>query len=161
MADIFLEIKGANEIKGDSVAVGYEEQIDCMSWSWGASQPANMHSATGGAAGGSMVQDISVTKNMDTASPNLMKFCCAGIHMDEVVMTCVKSGEDRQKWLQITMKKVIISSISSSGQEGSAGMESLSLNFAEYEMKYWPQEAGGAEGASIDAAYHIAEKHII
>jgi len=157
MADIHLEIKG---IEGDSVAVGYENQIDCTSWAWGASTPASMHDATGGSAGGSMVQDINITKRMDKSSPNLMLKCCSGEHLTEAIMTCVKSGGERIKWLRVTMKGLIISSVSSSGSEGSAGMESVSLNFAEYKIEYWPQESGGAEGASIDSAYNIAKHEV-
>jgi type VI secretion system secreted protein Hcp len=158
MADIHLEIKG---IEGDSVATGYEGQIDCNSWSWGASSPASMHTATGGSAGGTMIQDITISKLMDKSSPNLMLKCSSGEHLTEAILTCVKSGGERVKWLRITMKGIIISNVSSSGSEGSAGMESVSLNFAEYKMEYWPQESGGAEGASIDTSYQIAEHRVI
>ncbi len=155
MATIHLKING---ITGDSVATGYEDQIDCDSWQWGASQAANMHVATGGAAGGSSVSDMAVTKSMDKASPNLMKYCCEGKHIDEVLMTCTKSGGGQVKWLEITMKRVIISSVSFGGQEGSQGHESVSLNFGEYMMKFYPQTDDGSEGASIDAGYDISKQ---
>jgi len=153
MADIHLKIDG---IDGESSTKGYEKQIDCQSWGWGASQVANMHVSTGGAAGGSSVQDLQVYKSMDKASPNLMLYCCKGTHIPEVVLTCTKSGDDQIRWMVLTMKKVIISSVGPSGSEGSMGTESLTLNFAEYKMEYFPQEAKGGEGAAVTAAYDIA-----
>lgn len=155
MATIHLKVNG---ISGDSVATGYEDQIDCDSWNWGASQAANMHVATGGAAGGSTVNDLAITKSMDKASPNLMKYCCEGKHIDEVLMTCTKSGGGQVKWLEITMKRVIISSVSFSGQEGNQGAESVTLNFGEYMLKFYPQGDDGSEGASIDAGYNISQQ---
>lgn len=153
MATIHLKING---IDGDSQATGYEDQIDCDSWNWGASQAANMHVATGGAAGGSSVNDIAVTKSMDKASPNLMLACCLGRHIDEVLLTCTKSsGGEQVAWLEITMKRVIISSVQFGGQEGSQGTESLTLNFGEYMMKFYPQAEAGDQGASVDGGYNI------
>jgi type VI secretion system secreted protein Hcp len=149
---IHLEIDG---IEGDSVATNFEGQIDCSSWNWGASQAANTHSATGGAAGGSSVQDIAVTKSMDSATPNLMKYCCLGKHFPTMKLSCTKSGEGQIVWLEIEMKNVIISSVQFGGQEGSQGSESMTLNFEEYKMMYYPQASEGSQGASIDAAYNI------
>ena len=155
MATIHLKVNG---IKGDSVATGYEDQIDCEAWSWGASQSANMHLATGGASGGSQVQDVSISKNMDLASPNLMQYCVLGKHIDEVVLTCTKSGDGQVKWLEIKMKRVIISSVSMGSSEGVQGHESISLNFGEFEMKFFPQGKDGSEGTSIDALYNISSQ---
>ena len=153
MATIHLKLDG---IDGDSEAANYEGQIDCASWSWGASQAANMHVSTGGAAGGSTIMDIAITKDMDKSSPNLMKYCCHGTVMPEAILVCTKSaGEGTMEWLKVTMKNAIISSLSSSGQEGSMGMESVTLNFSEYKMEFWPQDDTGAQEAAIEAEYNI------
>lgn len=153
VATIHLKIDG---IQGDSSVKGFEKQIDCDSWSWGASQAANMHVSTGGAAAGSSIQDISISKSMDQASPNLMLYCCKGTHIPEVVMTCMKSGDGQIKWLVVTMKKVIISSVSCGGSGESMGGENVTLNFGEYKMEFFPQEEGGAQGAAVTAEYDIA-----
>ena len=116
----------------------------------------HMHVSTGGAAGGSTIMDIAITKDMDKSSPNMMKYCCHGTVMPEAILVCTKSGgEGTMEWLKVTMKNAIISSISSSGQEGSMGMESVSLNFSEYKMEFWPQDDVGAQEAAIEAEYNI------
>ncbi|MCF6263452.1 MAG: type VI secretion system tube protein Hcp [Xanthomonadales bacterium] len=156
----FLKLDG---IDGDCVVSGYEDQIKCDSWNWGASNPSNMHDSTGGAAGSGNVADLIVTKTMDKASPNLYKACSYGRHFPEVTLTCTKSGTEGGdvKWLEIILKKVIISSVSSGSQADEMGDESISLNFAEYMVKFYPQESEGAEGASIDAGYNVATRTVV
>lgn len=154
MATIHLKIDG---IDGDSTATGYEDQIDCSSWNWGASQAANMHVSSGGAAGGSSVQDIIITKDMDKSSPNLMKKCMAGEHISEAILTCTKSGGTGGviKWYVITMTEVIISSVSSGGQEGGMGSESVGLNFAKVKIEFFSQGADGSAQAGPEATWDI------
>jgi len=154
MATIHLKIDG---IDGDSTATGYEDQIDCYNWSWGASQVANMHVSSGGAAGGSNVMDIAITKDMDLASPGLMKKCCAGEHIKEAVLTCTKSAGTGGmiRWYAITMEEVIISSVSSSGEDGSMGTESVSLNFAKYKIEFFSQGSDGSEQAGPESTWDI------
>jgi type VI secretion system secreted protein Hcp len=153
--NIHLEIA---DIEGDSEVSGYEKQIDCTSWSWGASQSANMHVATGGAAAGSHVQDIAVTKAMDAASPNLMQFCCQGSHIAEAKLHCTKSAGvgGRIEWYTITMTEVIISSVSQQGGGGvDMGSESVTLNFAKVQTQYFKQGATGSAEAGPDVTYNI------
>ncbi|MDX2418753.1 MAG: type VI secretion system tube protein Hcp [Xanthomonadales bacterium] len=154
MATAHLKIDG---IDGDSTATGFEDQIDCTSWSWGASQAANMHISSGGASAGSNVMDVSITKDMDKSSPNLMKKCCAGEHIPEAILTCTKSAGTGGmiNWYVITMTEVIISSVSSSGQEGAMGMESVSLNFAKYKIEFFSQGADGTAQAGPEATWDI------
>ncbi len=154
MANAHLKIDG---IDGDSTATGYEDQIDCSSWSWGASQASNMHVSSGGASSGSQVEDIMITKDMDKASPNLMKKCCAGEHITEAVLTCTKSAGTGGtiKWYVITMTEVIISSVNSSGVEGAMGTESVSLNFAKYKIEFFSQGADGSAQAGPEATWDI------
>ena len=148
-----------DKIQGDSVAAGFEDQIDCQSWSFGATQSTNMHQATGGAAGGSDLQDLMFSKKMDKASPLMYRCCCEGSHLGEVTLTCTRSYEGADiKWLEIILKEAIISSVNSMSPPDGMGDESFSLNFAEYMMKFYPQEEGGAEGSSVDHGYNIATR---
>lgn len=146
-------------IKGDSVATGFEDQIDCDSWGFGANQSTSMHTSTGGAAGGSDIQDLAINKKMDKASPLIYLATCEGRHLGEVTLTCTRSYEGADiKWLEIILKDAIISNVSSSASPDALGQESFMLNFAEYMMKFYPQEDGGAEGSSIDHGYNIATR---
>jgi len=146
-------------IKGDCVATGFEDQIDCSSWSLGAFQSTNMHQSTGGAAGSSEIQDLQITKSMDKASSLIYASCAEGIHLGELTLTCTRSYEGSDiKWLEIILKDTIIASVSSSATPDDLGSEAVSFNFAEYMMKFYPQEDGGAEGSSIDHGYNQATR---
>ena len=146
-------------IQGDSVATGYEDQIDCTSWTLGASQSTNMHQSTGGAAGSSEIQDLTITKSMDKASSLIYASCAEGTHLGELTLTCTRSYEGSDiKWLEIILTDTIISSVNSSATPDDLGTERVLFNFAEYMMKFYPQEDGGAEGSSIDHGYNQATR---
>ena len=65
--DFLLKING---VDGESKISGHEGEIDVLAWSWGMSQTGTMHVGGGGGAGKVDVQDISLTKYVDKATPN-------------------------------------------------------------------------------------------
>jgi type VI secretion system secreted protein Hcp len=153
--DAFLKI---GDLKGESVAKGFEGQIELLSWSWGMSQSGTTHRGTGGGAGKVNVQDLSIAKYVDTSSPNLVLACCNGKHFPEAVLTLRKAGEKPLDYLIIKMTDVIITSVSSSGSGGDELIvESASLNFAKFTYAYQAQDKSGAKsGGAIEVQYDIA-----
>ena len=87
--DIFIKI---GDIKGESMDKAHKDEIDVLNWSWGMSQSGNMHVGGGGGAGKVNIQDLSLTKYVDKASPNLMMHCASGKHIDKVTLTVRKAG---------------------------------------------------------------------
>jgi type VI secretion system secreted protein Hcp len=153
--DIFLKI---DDIKGESRDSKHPGEIDVLTWSWKMSQSGTTHQGTGGGAGKVKVNDLSFMKHVDKASPNLMLSCCSGKHYKEAVMTVRKAGENPLEYLKITMKEIIISSISVGGVDGDdRSVENITLNFAEFNIEYVPQKADGAGDASIQAGFNIAQ----
>jgi type VI secretion system secreted protein Hcp len=154
--DAFLEL---TDIKGESVAKGKEGQIDVLSWSWGLSQSGTLHMGSGGGAGKVNVQDLAITKWVDSASPNLIKACCTGQHFDQAVLTFRKAGGSPLEYLVLTLTEVMISSVSTGGSSGEDRFtENVVLNFAKFKLSYQPQDAKGAKkGGAIETEYSIAE----
>ena len=144
--DMFLAFEG-DEVEGESMDAEHEGEIDILAWSWGMNQSGTMHIAKGGGAGKVNVQDISFTKWIDKATPNLMQSCTLGSQFDKATLTCRKaSGEDEEQvdYLMITMENVIISSISTGGSGGEDRFtENLVLNFGKFTVTYTPQENDG------------------
>jgi len=118
-SDMYLKIEG---IDGESKDDGHAHEIDVMAWSWGMSQSGTMHGGGGGGAGKVAIQDISFTKSVDKSSSNLMLACCKGTHIEEAVLTVRKAGGDPLEYLIITMKGVLVSSVSSGGSEQGEGV---------------------------------------
>ena len=152
--DMFLKLTG---IEGESADSTHGGEIDVLSWSWGASQSGTMHLGSGGGSGKVSVQDVSVTKYVDSSSNALLKHCHTGAHIDEGVLTVRKAGGSPVEYIIITMKKLIVSSVSMGGSGGEDRLtENVTLNFAEVECNYQPQDDEGApDGGTIDMTWNI------
>jgi type VI secretion system secreted protein Hcp len=60
------------------------------------------------------------------------------------------------EYIKITMKDVLVSSVSTGGGNGDNRItEIITLNFAEYKVEYTPQKKDGSGGAPIVAGWNI------
>lgn len=145
-------------IKGESVGTGHDGEIDVLSFSFGGSQSGTMHTSTGGGAGKANVQDVSVTKWVDLASPDLLLACFNGTHIPEAVLTARKAGEKPLEYLKITMTDCLITSVSTGGSGGEDRFtENVSINFAKVKVDYDAQVAKGGKGAHGSMEFDIAK----
>lgn len=153
--DMFIKI---DDVKGESQDDKHKGEIDVLAWSWGMSQSGTTHMGGGGGAGKVSVNDISITKYVDKSSPNVMLACCNGKHYKQALLTVRKAGEKPLEYIKLTMKEVIVSSVSTGGSGGEDRLtENLTLNFAEYKIEYTPQKPDGTGEAAVEAAYNIAK----
>ncbi|AEB56053.1 hemolysin co-regulated type VI secretion system effector [Ectopseudomonas mendocina] len=153
--DIFIKI---GDIKGESQDKTHKDEIEVLNWSWGMSQSGNMHTGTGGGAGKVSIQDLSLTKYVDKATPNLMMHCSSGKHVPKVTLTVRKAGGDSQvEYLIINLEEVLISSLSTGGSGNDDRLiENVTLNFAKVTVDYQPQKADGTkEGGPIKYGWNI------
>ncbi len=143
--DMFLNL-GAN-IKGETQDSAQKAagDIDVLAWSWGMSNSGTFHAGAGGGAGKANFQDISVTKYIDKASTALMIAAAKGAHIPVAKLLVRKAGEGQQKYLEITMTKVMVTALSTGGSGGEDRLtENVSLNFAEVKVEYFMQNDKGA-----------------
>ncbi len=155
--DMFIEL-GA-KIKGETKDKAFKDKgaCDVLAWSWGMSNSGSFHAGGGGGAGKANFQDISITKYVDKATPALMIAVAKGSHVDECKLTCRKAGEGQQKYIEITMKKCLITSVSTGGSGGEDRLtENVSINFAEVTFEYYMQNEKGATASGGKLAYNIA-----
>ena len=152
--DLFIKI---GDIKGESPDDVHKDEIEVISWNWGLSQSGSTHHGSGGGSGKVNVQDLSLTKYVDKASPVLMKMCCSGKHYPEALLTVRKAGETPLEYLLIKMEDVIVSSLQSGGSDGGDRLtENLTLNFAKVSVDYTPQKPDGSGDAPIKMGWDIA-----
>jgi len=157
--DMFIKI---GDIKGESPDDKHKDEIDVLSWSWGMSQSGSTHYGSGGGSGKVNVQDISLTKWVDKASPVLMKMCCNGKHYPEALLTVRKAGENALEYIKIKMEDVLISSIQTGGGKGDDRLsENVTLNFAKVSVDYTPQKKDGSGDAAIKMGWDIAANKAI
>lgn len=153
--DQFLKLEG---IQGEAQDAKKKDEIDVLAWSWGVSQNGTTHMGAGGGAGKVAVQDMSITKYVDSASHNLIQFTCTGKHIKEGTLTVRKAGEHPLEYIVIKMTDMMVTSVSTGGSGGEDRLtENVTLNFAKVEFTYVPQKQDGSGEAGKEAGWHIAE----
>lgn len=154
--DMFLKIDG---IEGESEDATHGASIDVLAWSWGMSQSGTLHAGKGGGGGKVAVQDISVTKYVDSSTPLLMKACASGAHIKNATLTVRKadgSGSGALEYVVIKLGPVLISSVSAGGSGGEDRLtENVSLNFKKVQYDYTPQDEKGGKGNAIPWKFDI------
>jgi type VI secretion system secreted protein Hcp len=149
--EYFLKIADA---EGESQSSKHKDEIELLSWSWGASNPTTIVGA-GMSAGKVSMSDLSFTKRVDKSSPKLLKLCVTGDHATDATLTCQKStgGKNPEDFLIIKLKEVYVSSFSVGGSTGEdTGTESLSVSYSDLVYQYKVQGAKGTltDGGTVE-----------
>jgi type VI secretion system secreted protein Hcp len=143
--DMFLKI---TEVTGESKDIAHKDEIDVLAWSWGASSG---NARTGkGALPVACIQDLSVTKYIDSASPELILSAALGTVAKEAVLTVRKAGEKPLEYLVIKMSDVLVTSYSTGGSGGEDRLtENVTLSFESLKGEYRKQKADGTGDTAI------------
>ena len=156
--DMFLNL-GAT-IKGETQDSAQKAagDIDVLAWSWGASNSGSFHTGGGGGAGKANFQDISITNYLDKASPAILIALAKGAHIPEAKLLVRKAGEGQQKYLEMTLTKVLVTSLSTGGSGGEDRLtENVTLNFGKVTFAYTPQDSKGTVAGDKTFTWNIAE----
>jgi len=153
--DQFIKI---GDLKGEAQDKTHKMSIDVLAWSWGLSNSGTAHVGGGSGAGKVNVQDLSFTKYIDQATPDLMLACCNGKHYPEALLTIRKAGETPVEYLKIKMTDVMVTSLSTGGSGGEDRLtENVTLNFSKVNVDYAEQVPTGGVGAKPSMGWDIAE----
>jgi type VI secretion system secreted protein Hcp len=154
--DMFLKLDG---IKGESQDAKHKDEIDVLSWSWGAAQGGSRSTGGGGGTGKVQVADFKFKKEIDASSTALFQDCCAGTHIPSAVLTVRKAGGKAPlDYLTITLKDVLVSGVDSGGSSGDDKIfEQVALNFASFKIEYKPQKTDGSADAPKTATWNVAK----
>ena len=157
--DAFLKIA---TVPGESTDDKHKEWIETLSYSWGASQAAGgSASATGAHAGQRVdIQDFSLTKRLDKASPKLFLACCTGEHIADVTLELCKAGGDKQKYMTYKFTDVMVSSVRPGGSAHAGEavpLEEVSFRFAKVQLEYIPVDKTGKPQGQVPAGWDLAK----
>ncbi len=139
--DTFLKIEG---VEGESLHAEHRDEIDVLAWSWG--------SSTNGRS--TCVQDISLVKYADLASPQLLMGHVDGFVYPNAKLTVRRSGGSMTglAYVVLDFKNLYVSSVSTSGSGGEERLtENVTLNFEEVKYTYTPQNPDGSAGLPVSA----------
>ena len=154
--DMFLKIDG---VEGEARDSKHKNEIDVLSWSWGMTQSGYAHVGGGMGAGKVNVQDISLTKYVDKASPTIMLKCAAGQHFPKALLTVRKAGGDNPlEYYKVELTDVLVTSYQTGGSGGEDRLtEQVSLNFAKVKTTYAIQSKTGGKESENEFTWNVAE----
>jgi type VI secretion system secreted protein Hcp len=161
--DAFMWLKGgAPEAKGESTDKEFakEKAFEIFSFSWGASNPVTIGSATAGAGAGKVsISSFNIMKKTDSASPALFLNCAKGQHFTEGHVVLRKAGGTALKYLTYDFHEVFVESVQWSGSSGGddTPSESVSFAFSQVDIKYTPQDTKGTPGTAIPASWDLTQ----
>ena len=144
--DMFLKI---SDVKGESKDKQHAGEIEIESFSWGATQLGTSSHGTGAGAGKVSMNDFHFVMRNNSSSPTLFLFCANGKHLPEAKLTCRKAGGKQEKFLEVTMNDVLISSYQTGGSGGGeVPMDQISLNYSKIAVDYLAQTAQGTTASA-------------
>ena len=153
--DAFLKLDG---IQGESQKDNHKQEIDLMSFSWGASNSSSVGTGTGASTGKVSVSDFSIMKTTDSSSPPLFQKCCDGTVIATGVVTLQRqTNQGAQAYLVYNFTNVYVTSIqwSGSGGSGDSPMESVSFCFEKGTVDYTPVDDNGTPGTAIHGGWNV------
>jgi type VI secretion system secreted protein Hcp len=167
MKDIYVKFGNAlngTRIVGESRDADHPSSagwFEVSSWQHMIRQPK---SATASTAGGHTSErcehgDMVFTKDLDSISPLLWQACSAGTLYDDVTIDFMRANGatgKRVKYLEIILKKVIISSVTPSVEGEGLPLETMGLKYAAVTWKYTQQTMDGKNKAPSEAKWSLA-----
>lgn len=154
-ADYFLKIDG---IPGESTDDKHKNEIDVGGWDWGCSNTGSTHQGGGGGSAKAHFNDFSFQMRVSKATPKLMLAIATGKHIPNAFFVARKAGGQKEEYLKIKFKDLIISSYRTGGAGGDVmGSDSCTFNFAQIWYDYCPQNAQGGLEAAVAFNYNIKE----
>jgi type VI secretion system secreted protein Hcp len=160
--DMFIKFDG-DKFKGESRDAKHKGEIDILSFAWGTSNSGTAHTGGGAGAGKANVQDISITKYVDTSSAALLLACCMGEHIPTADLVVRKAGTTPVEYIKITLSDCLITAVSTGGSGGEDRLtENVTANFAKFKYEYVEQDATGkpktpSKAMTYDIAQNVQE----
>lgn len=146
--DMFLKL---GDIKGESLDDKHKDEIDVLAWSWGeADSTSPARKGRNGFAAPDCIQDLSLTKYVDAATPDVIIDAVSGRVVPGATLTMRKAGKDQQEFLILKLSNVSISSYTTGGSGGEDRLtENVTLHFQRMDGSYRRQKADGSLDAPI------------
>ncbi|MCU1725197.1 Hcp family type VI secretion system effector [Pseudomonas sp. 5P_5.1_Bac1] len=148
MDAIILDL--GDDIKGDSQLEGFTDKIEIMSYSHNVSmQVTNDVSNTERTSGKPHVGEFTLTKFVDTSTPNLNLYCASGKAIAQAKITIGRNAAEGSgqilPFIVYTLDNVVFSNVSVSGGTGGKPVETISLNFTKIKWELTTQKYDGVK----------------
>ena len=156
--DVFLKLGDGSKAKGESTDKKHTNEIELKGFSFGATNPPSIGSATGGGGTGKVnVSTFNCIKRIDKSSAVLLQMCAAGDHFDTATVTVRKAGKDALEYAVYTLTEVYIAAINQylTDAKGEEASEALSLACASFHLKYTAQKPDGTGDSPVEGGWDV------
>ena len=154
--DYFLKLDG---IQGESDDANHKNDIQIMSWSWGASQVSSVAGTGGSGAGKADLSDFSIMTNFDKATPKFFKSICHGQHIKTGQLQAIKAGGNGKPYLKVDFEELYVSSLQISA---SSEIPTISVSFSYNQIKidYSTQNEQGILTTTGAVTYNVKQNKL-
>ena len=142
-------------INGEVTASGHEQWIDIDSYNWGATRGITAATGTNQnrEATSVSINEFTITKLVDDATPYLFKEACIGTGK-EVRIVSTKTGDKLEDYIEYVLKDVMISGYHVN-TDGERPVETITLSFTKIEQSYTPFDDANNAKASVKNSYDL------
>lgn len=145
----FLNITG---IAGESKDVVHKDEIDILSWSFGAAMSGSLGGGSGAAK--PSFNDFTIIKEFDKSSPKLFLAEVSGQQIPKMILTVRKPGANQHEFLKITFENVMVTKFETSETENGV-IDQWSFKYNKIQIVYQEQRADGSPGDTTTAGWDI------
>jgi type VI secretion system secreted protein Hcp len=149
--DYFLKL---DSIQGESADVNHKNEIQLMSFSWGATQVTSVAGTGGSGAGKADLADFSIMKTLDKASTPLFKALVSGTHIKSGTLTAVKAGAGGKPFLKVDFEELYVTSVQLSASS-EIPAESVSFSYNQIKIEYSSQNEQGVVTTAGSAGFNL------
>lgn len=139
------------------------EAINVESFSWDATNPTTIGSATGGASTSKIkFNEFVIKKTVDKTSPKFFQTMAVGAHYKKATLSVRKAGA-KEPYYEIRFSTVFVSNIANAGDNPNVPMESITLVYGAMEtVARGLQELGDPEGPPVQYGWdQVTNKHYV
>lgn len=149
----------SNDVKGPCTIKEHEGWIILDSWNWSCAREQSGLQQLGQASGVAKFEPLGFNASIGSATIPMFQKMLNGTHFDEVKVECTKNtgGKIPEVWLSITLKHVLVISISQSVDEDTAA-DDISLQFTHVEMSIADQKKDGKLDTPKKFIYDVLTK---
>jgi type VI secretion system secreted protein Hcp len=153
-SDYYLLIDG---VTGESQAEGMTNYIELDSFSFGASNPADV-GGKGLSGGKASLSDFTFSCGMDSASYQILKCLYTGTHIAKCTFVGRKTGGDAKPYtyLQVLMTNCFVTNHGTGGGGTGIPSQSVTIAYEQIQYQYYTQDtAAGTVTLAGEATYNI------
>jgi type VI secretion system secreted protein Hcp len=142
--DLFLRLTSAT---GESVDPAHAQDIELLSWQWGAANSSTTH-VGGAAAGKPTFQNLSLSKFVDRSTPVLMSAVAKGTHIERAILYVRATGPRPVEFYKVVCENLLVTSVQLGGHRSEDRLtEQVILNVQKIGVEYVRIDAQGLPAA--------------